>query len=149
MLACIMLSGSTIGPWWGANPTKHEQDDIDVLAANREQKLLIIGECRCQESLDETAEINDLDSRRDLVRGYHASYLYPFSKHPVSDTVKILAHFPTVRRPAPVRPSFQQRHVQWWREPRAPSATHLNLGVTSMKSELPSGKAPIHVASQT
>lgn len=82
----LPIPASVVGSWWGANPAKHEQDDIDVLAADREQKLLVIGECKYRESFNETAEIDDLDSKRDLVRGYHASHLYLFSKWPISKT---------------------------------------------------------------
>ena len=82
----LPIPASAIGSWWGTNPAKREQDDIDVLAADREQKLLVIGECKYRESFNETAEIDDLDSKRDLVRGYHASHLYLFSKRPISKT---------------------------------------------------------------
>lgn len=81
----LPIAASAVGSWWGPNPAKREQDDIDVLAADREQKLLVIGECKYRESFDETAEIDDLDSKRDLVRGYHASHLYLFSKRAVSE----------------------------------------------------------------
>lgn len=80
----LPIAASAVGSWWGPNPAKREQDDIDVLAADREQKLLVIGECKYRESFDETSEIDDLDSKRDLIRGYHASHLYLFSKRAVS-----------------------------------------------------------------
>lgn len=80
----LPIAATAVGSWWGTNPAKHEQDDIDVLAADREQRSLIIGECKYRESFNETAEIDDLDSKRDLVHGYHALHLYLFSKYPVS-----------------------------------------------------------------
>ena len=93
----LPIAASAVGSWWGPNPAKRQQDDIDVLAADREQKLLLIGECKYRESFDETAEIDDLDSKRDLVRGYHASHLYLFSKRAVSEaTAEKCAHRPDV-----------------------------------------------------
>lgn len=94
----LPIPADVVSSWWGTNPEKREQDDIDVLAADREQKLLVIGECKYRESFDETAEITDLDAKRDLVRGYHASHLYLFSKRPVSEaTAEKYADRPDVR----------------------------------------------------
>ena len=82
----LHVPASVVGSWRGTNPVKREQNDTNVLAADREQKLLVIGECKYRESFNETAEMSDLDSKRDLMRGYQASHLYLFSKRPVSGT---------------------------------------------------------------
>lgn len=81
----LPVAATAVGSWRGTNPEKREQDDIDVLVADREGKVLAIGECKYRESFDETSELADLESKRDLVRGYHAEHLYLFSKRSVSD----------------------------------------------------------------
>lgn len=68
----------------GTNPTKRAQDDIDVLAVDRVAKQLLIGECKYRESFDETAEIEDLESKRGLVKDYVATNFMLFTKHEVS-----------------------------------------------------------------
>lgn len=81
----LPIPATAVGSWWGTNPAKRERDDIDVLAADRAGKRLLMGECKYRESFNETAELADLDSKRDLVRGYHASHIYLFSRWPVSE----------------------------------------------------------------
>ena len=71
--------------WWGTNPDKRAQDDIDVLAADRVAKRLVIGECKYRESFDETAEIEDLESKRNLVKGYVATNFMLFTKREISE----------------------------------------------------------------
>ena len=51
-------------------------------------KLLVIGECKYRESFDETAEVADLEGKRDLVRGYTASNYVLFTKHEVGEATR-------------------------------------------------------------
>lgn len=53
-------------------------------AAASARRRLSIGECKYRESFDESAELADLEGKRDLVKGYHATHLYLFTKRPVS-----------------------------------------------------------------
>ena len=80
----LPIQATSVGSWWGTNPTTHAQDDIDVLAADKEAKTLLIGECKYRESFDETAELADLESKRDLIKDYSVSHIALFSKTPVS-----------------------------------------------------------------
>ncbi len=80
----VPIQATSVGSWWGTNPTTHAQDDIDVLAADKEAKTLLIGECKYRESFDETAELADLESKRDLIKDYSVSHIALFSKTPVS-----------------------------------------------------------------
>ena len=81
----LPLPATNVGSWWGTNPATRSQDDIDVLAADEAEKRLLIGECKYREQFDETAELEDLEGKRDLVKGYCAEFLYLFSKHPASE----------------------------------------------------------------
>ena len=78
----LPLKASHIGSWWGADPEKREQTDIDVLAADDDGGLLI-GECKYRNDFNETEAIEGLRGKRSLVRGREASWFYLFSKHPV------------------------------------------------------------------
>lgn len=80
----LPIPATAVSSWWGTNPDKRAQDDIDVLAADRVSKKLILGECKYRESFDETAEIEDLMSKCLLVKGYSAAHYILFSKHEVS-----------------------------------------------------------------
>lgn len=79
---------TAVSSWWGTNPDKRAQDDIDVLAADRVSKRLVIGECKYRESFDESAEIDDLESKRGVVKGFTASHFMLFCKHDVSAATK-------------------------------------------------------------
>lgn len=80
----LPIPATAVSSWWGTNPAKQAQDDIDVLAADRISKQLIIGECKYRESFDETAEIEDLAGKKGLIKGYTATNLMLFTKHDIS-----------------------------------------------------------------
>ena len=84
LMGALPINATAVSSWWGTNPAKRAQDDIDVLAADRISKQLVIGECKYRESFDETAEIDDLESKRGLVKGYAATHFVLFTKHEVS-----------------------------------------------------------------
>jgi AAA+ ATPase superfamily predicted ATPase len=84
----LPIAATSVGSWWGTNPEVHEQTDIDVLAADRSAKELILGECKYRESFDETAAIEDLKAKDGLISGYTTEAFFLFSKHPVSAATK-------------------------------------------------------------
>ncbi len=84
----LPIPATSVSSWWGTNPEKRAQDDIDVLAADRISKQLIISECKYRESFNESAEISDLESKRSLIKGYVATHFMLFTKHDVSSATK-------------------------------------------------------------
>lgn len=74
----------SVSSWWGTNPAKHEETDIDVLAANNKTKQLAIGECKYRNEFNETEALEKLAERTELIKGYKADWLYLFTKKPVS-----------------------------------------------------------------
>lgn len=84
----LPVPATLVGSWWGPAPRLHEQTDIDVLAADTEGKTMLAGECKYRESFDETFEVEDLERKRDIVKGYHATDLYLFSKFPVASSTR-------------------------------------------------------------
>lgn len=81
----LPIPATSVGSWWGTNPAKRAQDDIDVLAADKLGKRLLIGECKYRESFSAKAEFRDLKTKTELVRGYTTECLYIFSKHPIAE----------------------------------------------------------------
>lgn len=81
----LPISASSFGSWWGADPATKTQENIDVLAADRQAKVLLAGECKWRNEFDETEALKKLRHRASLVKGYRASGLYLFTKHPVAE----------------------------------------------------------------
>ena len=84
----LPIAATAVSSWWGTNPDKRAQDDIDVLAADRVSKRMLIGECKYRESFDETAEVEDLEGKRGLVKDYVATNYMLFTKHEVSEATR-------------------------------------------------------------
>lgn len=72
------------GSWWGADPNKREQTDIDVIAADKADKAIVFGECKWRERFDESEALSALRERAPLIKGYEHTWLYLFTKHSVS-----------------------------------------------------------------
>ncbi len=75
---------TAFGSWWGANPAKREQTDIDVVAADAQDKAILLGECKWRNDFDESAALQSLSEREGLIKGYEHSWLYLFTKRPTS-----------------------------------------------------------------
>lgn len=73
------------GSWWGSDPQRHEQTDIDVVVANKQDGLLLTGECKWRNSFDESAAIDELRRRSAILRDYTDVWHVLFCKGDVSD----------------------------------------------------------------
>ncbi len=80
----LPIRASSFGQWWGTDPALRQQDDVDVVAADRASKTALIGECKWRNSFDETEVLEKLHHRADLVKGYRIEFFYLFSKNPLS-----------------------------------------------------------------
>lgn len=79
---------SSFGRWWGTDPRERAETDIDLVAANRESKSILLGECKWRGSFDESRAIELLEYRAPLVKGYaHHSYCL-FTKHCASGATR-------------------------------------------------------------
>lgn len=81
---------SQAGKWWGTNPVKHEETDIDVVAADDMSGTLLLGECKWRRSFNETQAIAALQGRVGLVGAgrYGRTRLALFSRNPVSEATR-------------------------------------------------------------
>ncbi len=73
------------GRWWGADPQKYEQTDIDVVAADPQERTIILGECKWRNSFNEHEALDALANRAGLIHGYDEHWLYLFTKHPITE----------------------------------------------------------------
>lgn len=56
------------GQWWGTDPKTREQADIDVIAANRNEKRVFAGECKWRNRFDWAEAARVLEHRAQLLR---------------------------------------------------------------------------------
>lgn len=80
---------TSLGRWWGTNPSTRQQEEIDIVASDRTtpggyQKNAIICECKWRNELTEVSVLNKLVERSNLLP-YNLKYLYLFSKSDFSE----------------------------------------------------------------
>lgn len=80
----LPVPATSVGSWWGTDPATRSQTDVDVLAADRFGKRILLGECKYRNSIDETAVAEGLLAKAGLVKGYEAAGFYLFTKLPCS-----------------------------------------------------------------
>ncbi len=80
-----------IGKWWGNNPKKRSQDDIDILALDRTGTSAIFCECKFRNELFNIAEYNDLLCASEIFTKPTNRYYYLFSKSGFTTAVKEVA----------------------------------------------------------
>lgn len=67
-----------LGKWWGNNPNKKKQDDIDILGI--ESNKGIFCECKFKNELFDLKEFNDLIESSDIFNNINEKYYYIFVK---------------------------------------------------------------------
>jgi len=80
----LPFAASSFGQWWGADPAAREQADIDVIAADKPSKQILLGECKWRNTFDETEALEKLEARATLMKGYDRRYLALFTKQPIA-----------------------------------------------------------------
>lgn len=78
-----------ISSWWGNNPIKHRQEEIDVVASNHDDSEAIVGECKWR-NVDKLNHemIDTLIARAALLPKVKKTYLYFFVKEPTDNFEK-------------------------------------------------------------
>lgn len=69
-----------IGRWWGANPKTKKQDDIDILALNRNRESAIFCECKFKNAAFDMKEYDDFMCASEIFTQPKNRYYYLFSK---------------------------------------------------------------------
>lgn len=86
--AQLPFLATEFGSWWGTDPERREQTDIDVIAADKTESSIILGECKWREHFDESEALVALEDKTNLIKGYDRSWRYLFTKHPASPKTK-------------------------------------------------------------
>lgn len=69
-----------IGRWWGNNPKKRSQDDMDILCLNYDGTSAIFCECKFRNEPFDMKQYNDLFAAADIFKKPKERYYYIFSK---------------------------------------------------------------------
>ena len=74
------------GKWWGNNPEKKRQDDIDVIGTSGNKGIFC--ECKFRNELFDLSEFNDLLEASAIFTQTTEKYYYLFSKSGFTQAVK-------------------------------------------------------------
>lgn len=77
-----------IGRWWGNNPEKRKQDDVDILALDRKGDSVIFCECKFRNEAFGMREYEDLMCASRIFTQAKERYYYVFSKGGYTQRVK-------------------------------------------------------------
>lgn len=77
------------GKWWGNNPAKKRQDDIDIIGIDGHKGIFC--ECKFRNELFDISELNDLLDASAIFTQIEEKYYYLFSKSGFTQAVKDLA----------------------------------------------------------
>ena len=75
---------TSFGSWWGTDPIEKSQADFDLVAANRESKQIVLGECKWRGDVSVAGELKKLASKVHLLGEYKDRYHYMFTKTPMA-----------------------------------------------------------------
>ena len=70
-----------IGRWWGNNPLKKEQQEIDLLAVDENKTRAIFVECKWTNDPVSESIVNELIEKAAMFKHYTEKYFYLFSKN--------------------------------------------------------------------
>lgn len=75
-----------IGKWWGNNPQKKTQDDIDIMGTSGDKGIFC--ECKFRNEKFDLAELKDFVSTSEIFKNISDKYYYIFVKSGYTDAVK-------------------------------------------------------------
>ena len=78
-----------VGTWWGANPVKKEETDIDVVGLDKRGREAVIGECKFKTELTDKKVYDTLAERSNLLHEHYRVVQYLlFSASEFSDWLR-------------------------------------------------------------
>ncbi len=76
----FLCNVTKVGTWWGTNPQKHEETDIDIVGLDKQEKNAVIGECKYKkEPADKKVYESLLERSKLLHQGYLVKQYLLFS----------------------------------------------------------------------
>ena len=80
----LSIQASGFGSWWGTDSTARQPIDIDIVAADRFSKTMIVGECKWRNEFDESEALSKLKDRAHCIKDFMPVQYWLFSKNPLS-----------------------------------------------------------------
>jgi len=91
-----MFVGRESGKWWGNDPIKKEQTDVDVIVADPNySNSIILGECKWRTDIKEISEIEKLQNKSTLFPEYSSHYYFFFVKGSFAEQTR--KHFANIK----------------------------------------------------
>jgi len=81
----LPITATSFGTWWGTDPVEKRQTGFDVIAANRQTRQIILGECKWKENVSFRAETEKLINKGHLLPEYTERHYHLFVKLPLED----------------------------------------------------------------
>ena len=81
----LPITATSFGTWWGVDPVEKKQADFDVIAANRQTRQIVLGECKWRENVDYRAESEKLINKGRLLPDYTERHYYLFVKQQLEE----------------------------------------------------------------
>ena len=78
------------GKWWGNDPVKREETDLDIVLGNKEQTSVIIGECKWKNNPADQKDILEWMNKTYLLPTYSDRYYIYFSKGGYTEGARLL-----------------------------------------------------------
>jgi len=82
---------TNFGLWWGSDNVRKTNADIDVVADNKTEKKIILGECKWKNEPTDAADVQKLMSKAHLLPGYENYWFIFFSKATYTEAARRLA----------------------------------------------------------
>ena len=89
-LSKLPFIATRIGSWWGQDNIEKKQSDFDIVADNKNEKRVLLGECKWRNEFDDVKEIEKLINKAYLMHEYEEYYFIFFSKAPYTKAAKEL-----------------------------------------------------------
>ena len=86
----LPFTGTSFGTWWGNDFREKKQADIDVIMADRENRTILLGECKWRNASPELSVLREIAQKDYLMPAYKEFYHCVFSKTPYSVQAKEL-----------------------------------------------------------
>jgi hypothetical protein len=78
----LPITATSFGTWWGTDPKEKRQTDFDVIAANRQTRQIVLGECKWKDNVNFREETGKLINKEHLLPEYTERHYYFFVKLP-------------------------------------------------------------------
>lgn len=68
IMGAFACTVTKVGTWWGTNPVRREETDIDVVGLDKRTKEAVIGECKFRNETLDKGVFDALEERKELLR---------------------------------------------------------------------------------